>query len=492
VDPIQGSTFPFVLHAGRYTDILEIMENLIEKIKQTIENESLFAPGDTALVMLSGGGDSVALLRALTVLSGEFGINLHALHVNHLIRKETADADEAFAAALCGELGVPCTVERIDVGAFAQANGLNLEDAGRRVRYTAAEKLVERLCEQKGARRSQGKIVTGHSLDDRVETFFSRALFGAGTGGLGSTRAKRGAIVRPLIGCERRQLREWLSANGFSWREDESNEDVTRTRAFIRSNIVPVCEELNPSFRGALERTMDLLSDDDALLSAMANQFARDFSDDRVVGEHIVFNISFMRTLEQTMARRTLRSGILQMFPEASRMDASHIQNLVDHFDCDSYVQDLPDNLRAEVRYGTLKVTKKRPVDTWEDTVLDVEGETDLGAAGKLYLEEVGADEISADPFSATVDADVFLGSLSAGPARTGERMHPLGMEGSKLLSDVFIDAKVPKEQRALVPVIRDASQVVWVAGRTLDDRYKITKETKRAWRIEWVAREEL
>lgn len=468
------------------------MENLIAKIKQTIERESLFAPGDTALVMLSGGGDSVALLRVLTILAGELEIDVHALHVNHLIRKETASADEAFAVALCEELGVSCTVQRVDVGAFAQENGLNLEDAGRRVRYAAAEKLVEQLCENKNARRSQGKIVTGHSRDDRVETFFSRALFGAGTGGLGSTHAKRGAIVRPLIGCDRRELREWLESLGFSWCEDESNEDVTRTRAFIRTNIIPACEELNPSFRSALERTMNLLSDDDTLLSTMANQFARDFSDDRVVGEHIVFNINFMRTLEQTMARRTLRSGILQMFPEASRIDASHIQNLVDHFDCDSYVQDLPDNLRAEVRYGTLKVSKKRPIETWEDTILNVDGETDLGAAGKLYLEEVGVDEIYVDPFSATVDADVFLGSLSAGPARIGERMHPLGMEGSKLLSDVFIDAKVPKEQRALVPIVRDASQVVWAAGQTLDDRYKITQETKRAWRIEWVTREEL
>lgn len=462
--------------------------NLLNKISHTIRSFELFKDDDIALVMLSGGGDSVALLLALTALRETLNIEVLAFHLNHQLRGATAQRDETFARALCDELGVTCHIESVDVAAFAQEHKLNLEDAGRTLRYGRAQEYLREYVDARDIRRSKAKIVTGHTRDDRVETFFARALFGAGSGGLGSIRAQRDNIVRPLIECDRAELRQWLEAFGQEWCEDESNEDTTRTRAFIRSNIIPACEELNPAFRDALERSMNLVSDDDALLSTMASQFARDFSDDRVVGEHIVFNIMFMRTLDKTMARRTIRAGIMQMFPEASRLEASHIQNLVDNMDCEGYVQDLPDGLRAEARCGTLKVTKKRVLDTWSDVVLNSEGETDLGPAGLLYLEEVNPTELIFDSHIANVDADVFLGSLSAGPARNGERMVPLGMpEGTQLLSDIFIDAKVPKDERGLVPVIRDASEVVWVAGQKIADRYKITDKTTRVWQLEWV-----
>ena len=466
--------------------------NLLNKISHTIRSFELLKDDDIALVMLSGGGDSVALLRALTALRETLNIEVLAFHLNHQLRGATAQRDETFARTLCDELGVTCHIESVDVAAFAQEHKLNLEDAGRILRYDRAQEYLREYCDARDIRRSHGKIVTGHTRDDRVETFFARALFGAGSGGLGSIRVQRDNIVRPLIECDRAELRAWLEGLGQEWCEDESNEDTTRTRAFIRSNIIPACEELNPAFRDALERSMNLVSDDDALLSTMASQFARDFSDDRVLGEHIVFNIMFMRTLDKTMARRTIRAGIMQMFPEASRLEASHIQNLVDNMDCEGYVQDLPDGLRAEVRCGTLKVAKKRALDTWSDVVLNSEGETDLGPAGLVYLEEVNPSELIYDSHIANVDADVFLGSLSAGPARNGERIAPLGMtEGSQLLSDIFIDAKVPKEERGLIPVVRDASEVVWVAGQKIADRYKITDKTTRVWQLEWVPNSE-
>lgn len=464
------------------------IHNTLNTIQSTIATQQLFESGDVALVMLSGGGDSVALLRALVLLREELSLDVHAFHLNHMLRPGAADDDEAFVHAVCEQLDVPCYIESVDVGAFAAERKLNLEDAGRIVRYDRAQEFLRTYCDEQEIRRSKGKIATGHTRDDRVETFFARALFGAGSGGLGSIRARRDNIVRPLIECDRNELRAWLESMGQTWREDESNEDTTRTRAFIRSRIIPACEELNPAFRDALERSMNLVADDDALLSGMAAQFARDFSDDRVMGEHIVFNVMFMRTLDKTMARRTLRAGIMQIFPEASRLEAAHIQSLVDNMDCDGYVQDLPDGLRAEARYGTLRVTKKRAPDTWSDVVLNTEGETDLGPAGIMYLDEVEPGELIYDSHIANVDADVFLGSLTAGPARTGERIVPLGMpEGSQLLSDVFIDAKVPKEKRGLIPVVRDASEVVWVAGQKLADRYKITEKTTRVWQFEWV-----
>lgn len=460
----------------------------LEMIQDTISANHLIEADDIVCVMLSGGGDSVALLRALADLRETLNFTLAAYHLNHQLRPGSAEADQAFAQALCQQLKVELRVDSFDVKTFAQVEKLNLEDAGRRIRYEHAQTFLNELLEREDKRRSQGKLATGHTRDDRIETFFSRALFGAGAGGLGSIKAQRDNIIRPLITCDRAQLRAYLTELGQDWREDESNDDTTRTRAYIRAQIIPACEQLNPSFRDALERSMNLVADDDALLSNMANSFARDFSDDRVFNKHIVFNNSFMRTLETTMIRRTIRAGILQMFPQSSRIEAAHIQALAENMDCEGYVQDLPDGLHAEVRCGTLKITKKGTPETWSDVVLNTEGKTDLGPAGLLFLEEVNPDGLIYDSHIANVDADVFLGSLSAGPARTGERITPLGMpEGSQLISDVFIDAKVPKEQRGLVPVVRDASEVVWIAGQKLADRYKVTEKTQRVWQFEWV-----
>ena len=465
---------------------------ILNTISSTIATHQLFEPHDVALVMISGGGDSVALLQALVDVREDLDIEVRAFHLNHSLRPGASQEDEKFVRAFCEKLGVTLTAVTLDVGEYAAEHKLNLEDAGRTLRYREAQENLNAYLDEHDIRRSKGKIVTGHSRDDRIETFFSRALFGAGSGGLGSIKARRDNIVRPLIECDRAELRAWLSARGIAWREDESNQDTTRTRAFIRARLIPAAEELNPRFRDALERSMNLVADDDALLSNMANQFARDFSDDRVVGDHLIFNLSFMRTLDRTMARRTIRAGIMQMFPEASRLDAASIESIVENMDCDGYVQDLPEGLRVESRCGTLKVAKKIDPETWSDVVLESDGETDLGPAGLMYLEEVKLDELIYDTHIANVDADVFLGSLTAGPARNAERIVPLGMpEGSQLLSDVFIDAKVPKEQRAYVPIVRDASEVVWVAGQKVADRYKITEQTTRVWQLEWVPNNE-
>lgn len=465
------------------------MDTLIAKTKQVIDRYSMLRPDVPIVVMVSGGGDSVALLRLLC--SGEFDQldHVHALHINHMLRAGESDADEVFVRDLCASLDVPLTVGRVDVGAYASSEKLNLEDAGRIIRYEHAESLLDSLCDQLDIHPSLGRIATAHSRDDRVETFFVRALFGAGTGALGSIAATRGRIIRPLIDCDREEIRSWLEAQGVGWREDASNQDTERTRAFVRANIVPACEQLNPAFRESLTRTMNLLADDDALLSSMASMFAHDFVDDSVPGEFVTFNVSFMRTLDRTMARRTLRTALLDIFPESSRLESLHIEALTEAFKSESFVRDLPEGLRAELRCGTLKVSKKREHESCLNQVLDTSGVTDLGPAGFISIEQTDGLIISRDPMVATIDGDLLLGTLSAGPQRAGERITPLGMEGSKKVSDIFVDSKVERELRDLVPIVRDGSTIVWIAGQCVSEQYKVSNKTSYALRMQWTPR---
>lgn len=441
--------------------------------------------GALVLAMVSGGADSVALLRLLA--AGELGdVSVRALHVNHLLRGGQSDADETFVRDLCGSLGVECRVVRFDVAAYAAENGFNLEDAGRRVRYRFADEELDAWCDDEGSDPLLGRIAVAHSRDDRVETFFMRAIFGSGTGALNALEPVRGRIVRPLADCDRAVIRDWLMQADAVWREDESNSDESRTRAFIRSRIVPQAEQLNPAFRGSLVRTMGLLGDDDALLSRMADAFAKDFSE-VIEGERVAFSRDWLSTLDRTMARRTIRTALLRAFPEASRLESAHVEALVDGLADDGFARDLPGGLRAVSEYGTMVIlcaeTEHRRV---APTLLTLPGSADLGPFGTLIAETADSTDKLGDPDSVVVDVGTVSSEFTVDSVRTGDRMRPLGMTGSRKLSDMLTDAKVPKRLRGGVPVVRDGEQIVWLAGVRMSDEYRVTGETTRAIRLTW------
>jgi len=326
--------------------------------------------------MLSGGGDSVALLHLLADSQySEFktDYNLSVMHVNHQLRGEDADADEAFVIRVCQQLGVAIEVRHIDVARYAQRRKLNLEDAGRILRYREAEAYLDELCELRQEPKDKGRILTAHTRDDRVENFFVRAIYGSGLGGLAGMAAKRGRIVRPLLDIDRAELRDWLITEGHAWREDSSNEDTSRTRAFIRAHIVPEAEKLRPNFRENLARTMDFVADDDSLLSGMALSFAQDFCLERNESESIVLDARLMLTLDPIMARRVIRCAITETFEDASRLDASHVMAILEGLDelrrlVDGgeklpprkllFSRDIPPALRVKINCATIEVAR--------------------------------------------------------------------------------------------------------------------------------------
>lgn len=443
-------------------------------------------PEDAPVVaMVSGGGDSVALVHLLA--SGELGpVRVRALHVNHLLRGPESDADQAFVEDLCARLGVECRVVRYDVAAYAAERRLNLEDAGRRLRYRFAEEELDNWCAELGERPSRGRIAVGHSRDDRVETFFLRAATGSGTGALDALAPVRGRIVRPLAGCDRSEIRGWLCGVGYEWREDSSNDDVSRTRALIRNELMPVVERLNPSVRSAVERTMRLVGDDDALLSGMADAFARDFGQS-IPEERVTLNADFMGTLDRTMKRRTIRSAIIRAFPDAARIESEHIDAIVAGLGDPSFARDLPFGLRAVSEYGSMVISCTHSEDPRvAPTLLSLPGSADLGRAGVIVAENTTAADRAVDPFSAVIDVAHVRGELTVDACREGERMRPLGMEGTRKLSDMLIDAKVPKRLRAATPVVRDGDRVVWLAGVRMSDDYRVTERTVNAVRLTW------
>lgn len=230
------------------------------------------------VLMVSGGADSTAMARLLCGMRWEAPRMI--LHVNHHLRGEAADADAAFVRALAAELGVKCAVADANVAELAELGegGGNVEAAGRMTRYVTAGQVLKGLCEGAGLRAEDGCVLVAHTADDRVENFYMRSIVGAGPGALRALDAAGDVlgvhVVRPLLDVRHAELCDWLSDQGFSWREDATNATDEGFRAYVRHNIVPAALARNPRLHETLARTMDLIADEDDFLESMTQQLA--------------------------------------------------------------------------------------------------------------------------------------------------------------------------------------------------------------------------
>lgn len=238
---------------------------LEQKALCALRQYSLFSQGDRIAVGVSGGADSVALLRFLAALRPQFGWDLVVCHIHHGLRGAEADRDECFVRALAEQLGLPCAVSRIDAAALALRDHISVEEAGRMARYaffaqTAGE---------------GGRIATAHTLDDSIETVLMNLVRGTGLRGLCGIPRIRGNIVRPLLDCTRAEIEDYLGALGQPYCTDSTNltDDYTRNR--IRHDILPRLCALNPNFPGAMARMLPRLAAQQALTDCLAAQSAQ-------------------------------------------------------------------------------------------------------------------------------------------------------------------------------------------------------------------------
>lgn len=238
---------------------------LEQKALCALRQYSLFSQGDRIAVGVSGGADSVALLRFLAALRPQFGWDLVVCHIHHGLRGAEADRDECFVRALAEQLGLPCAVSRIDAAALALRDHISVEETGRMARYaffaqTAGE---------------GGRIATAHTLDDSIETVLMNLVRGTGLRGLCGIPRIRGNIVRPLLDCTRAEVEDYLGTLGQPYCTDSTNltDDYTRNR--IRHDILPRLCALNPNFPGAMARMLPRLAAQQALTDCLAAQSAQ-------------------------------------------------------------------------------------------------------------------------------------------------------------------------------------------------------------------------
>ncbi len=446
-------------------------EHLETGVAQALERSAV-GRGGVILLALSGGADSVALLHALIALRGRFGYRVAAAHFNHHLRGDESDGDESFVRDLCARAGI-----ELVVGHAEKLGGSNLEERARELRY----RFLHDCADQLGA----GHIALAHHADDQAETVLMRLLRGAGVAGLTAmAEGGPGRLIRPLLSLGRSDIIAYLNALGARFVTDSSNSSPAFLRNRLRAELIPMLErDYAPGLRSRLaELAAEMRSLDDFVNLAAGAELERSLAADGTL------DISRFAGLHPALAAAVIRAFVRRRTGTLRRLTRAHVEALrglcLDGPPNGSIT--LPSGWRAERQYGQLRLLGRSPLRP-TGFHIPIESGGITVAPGFVFASSVlsvGEAAMPATPFEALFDAGQIRCGLAARSFVPGDRIHPLGMEGTRKVKDVFIDHKVPGSYRARLPLVVADDEVVWIPGLVRGAAALVTTRTHTVVRL--------
>lgn len=454
----------------------------------TINEYGMIQSGDGIVVGFSGGPDSTALVHLLYRFREYYNIRLICAHLNHKFRPGDAEEDAKFVQNFCRERGIRCIVECVDVPRMAAREGLSPEQAGRRARYD----LFNRVMQGEGF----NKIAVAHNRDDQVETVLMRLIRGAGVEGLGGIKPVRGNIIRPLLEVPRPMIEEYCKEYRLNPVTDKTNFSPVYFRNRIRLELLPCLRDnYNSSIDRAVLGTARILRWENDFIAGAARDKFNQLAEGQGTGR-LEFSVEKLLELHTAILWRVLRMAAEHLLGDANNLELVHIEKLcalLEKAETGKRIS-LPRGIVAGVEYGRLFVTRElRPAGGIAETYrLAVPGSTGIYEAGGvieaevLDMEDYKKERNTADHCGAFLDLAKTGRNLVVTGRKKGDRFNPLGMTGTKKLKDFFIDQKVPRSERDLVPIVRSGRDIVWIARYRIDEKYKVTAETRQVLKLEF------
>ena len=439
----------------------------LRKIEQFIEQKELMNNSQLYLVALSGGADSVALLLALKKL----GYNIEAAHCNFHLRGEESDRDEDFCKNLCRELDIKLHLAHFDTQANASLHGISIEMAARNLRYNYFKALLKDI--------NASAVCVAHHKDDSAETLLLNLVRGTGIEGLTGIKSKNNRIVRPFLCVRRNEIINYLEQQNQSFVIDSSNlvNDVQRNK--IRLDVMPLLQTINPLVVEHLNQTGEYIEEAASILNTALEQMQN-----RVV---------LLKTEEQTiidierLEKEQSSSYLLWYILKNYGFNAAQIKQISCGLKTsvgrvwESTTHALTIN-NNKIIVEPLFTCDSKEYRLIEEGLYHLNSKLSIEIKKEPYSIDNG---FSKDPKNVWIDADKVVFPLSVRLIKEGDRMIPLGMKGSKLISDMLTDTKVSyfDRQRQYV-LLNNDQQIIWLLGRRIDDRYKITSSTKTVLKI--------
>lgn len=499
---------------------------MLDKVREAIRRYELVRPGTRVLAAVSGGADSMALLHALHRLRDELALTLTVAHLDHGIRPDTAD-DLAVVRAASGELGLPLLYERVDVPARAREKRLNLEQAAR----LARREFLERAAIEAGAER----IALGHTRTDVAETVLLHLLRGAGPRGLRGVLPCTPPYVRPLILVSRDETRAFCQAEGISFRDDPTNDDRRLVRNAIRLEVLPILARFNPQAEAALARAGRLCADAEEALAWTADLVVAEVAREGGLALDLLRNLppsvqalAVRRAAEAAGAAPEERhvgqvldavavgrgevylpggvtarigSGILSFDSIAGSPVRDQVWELV-RSERSSNLPRPPHPRSRSPRSGGPGQEKRPPGEPAAPPAAELSLRSSVpllpadASGAEVRVEELGwvfrvsllprpESLVSPNRLVAYFDPRRIVPPLVVRAVRPGDRLWPLGMDGTKRVGDLLMEARVPRWERARWPVIADGRGVAWVVGVRTSDDHRVMPDATEVLAVE-------
>ena len=467
--------------------------DFVEKVRRTIEKHHMLEKGDRVVVGLSGGADSSALLEALYLLKEQYSLSLFAAHINHGIRGEEADNDEAFAESLAKQRDIPFLCLKADAPAYAKEHRIGLEEAGRRIRYDYFESCA------KG-----GKIATAHTLSDNAETVLLHLSRGAGTKGLCGIPPVRGNIIRPLIECSRDEVEAFCKKRGLDFVTDSTNLCDDYSRNFIRNNIIPLFKKLNPGFERAVSRSAAIAAGEQGFIERAAQKALSDCAE-KPFPQDAQNTTDSLDTARLLSLDEGLRMRVLKLFLEGlfkkSTVDYSLVSRLNDSLDTGKAVN-LRDGKKAVFKDGRLTVAcQKDPLPqpfykkidlSKGDAVIFAKGKrVEIRRGEKFEKAEInGCQKINSLLSYNVFDRDKISNTVILRTRLSGDKITLKKRGCTKTLKKLWNEKKFTEKQRQSFLILESDSALVLSEPDGVNAGYEADKSTKNILSVKIFAEE--
>ncbi len=459
------------------------MVYMLNKVRKTIEEEGLLFPGASLVIAVSGGADSVALLKTLASLAGEYQLQLAVAHFNHCLRGEESIRDENFVRDICEKMGIS-----IYCGSSNLSNnriqGKFSEARARQERYSFLMGLAVEL----GADR----VALGHNSDDQVETVLMNFLRGSGISGLkGILPLREGLFIRPLLNVSRREIISFLRREGLGFIEDSSNRDESYLRNRIRNSLIPYLKE---AYDPHLDRHIRRLSE----IARMEDEFIN-----LKIGEYLdntreMLHLDSLLAQHEAVIRRVIKSLLHNLFPPQKEPGYRHIESVYKFIK-----KNRPDSVmgvcrdwQIKIKDGNLIVEKKTLTFPRQQRKqsgyfyqVPLDGQVKIEQINRIWgftiIDKPSFDEQYRQGNTILLDYEKIIPPLCLRTRLPGDRILLPGMTGRKTIKEYFIDKKISRAERDLVPLIADNDSVIVIAGDRISERVRVSDATRRILKIE-------
>ena len=451
------------------------MKSTEQKVLRFIKENNLVSAGDRILVALSGGPDSVFLLHFFNKFKKKFKIQIEAAHINHKLRGKDSDRDEYFCEAICDELDIPLHIFAADIKSVSKKEKTSLEITGRKIRYKYFDNLLATI--------KNSKLASAHNADDNTETVLLNLIKGAGLKGLSGIPIKRDKIIRPILCLTKREILDYLEENKFEYRIDQSNLSSEYERNFLRNDIIPLIQEnLNPAFNNSVLNSSINFQKLNYLIDKLLSEFKTKL--DFKKNDFLSIPVQILLQTDEFLISQLIKTSVDENFNvKIDAVDIKKILLLAKKQTGKS--EELSLKLTATKERGKIVISKNNISPQKYEVEIKI-GES-IKIDKKIFSISPAKKEsiiLGKSKNIEYISAEKVKGDFIIRNWHSGDRFKPIGMAGTKKISDYLNDIKIDAVKKKNQLVLVNNKKIVWVIGQRLDDVYKITPKTKKVLKL--------